>query len=126
MSSDEGKTASDVETLARGGSIESGSLASRAPRGSGLTSEQQVTDQERMRLRWQCRRGMLELDLLLNRFLDSGYAALDGQGRADFVRLLGYSDQILQDWLVGQAVPADPALCRLITAIQHAMRAREP
>ncbi|NEX18117.1 MAG: succinate dehydrogenase assembly factor 2 [Halochromatium sp.] len=64
---------------------------------------------------------MLELDLLLNRFLDHRYAELNPAGRADFERLLGYQDQILQDWLLGQAVPADPALSALVAAIQAAM-----
>ena len=45
-------------------------------------------------LRWQCRRGMLELDLLFSRFLDIGYADLTDDERADFVRLLGYQDLI--------------------------------
>lgn len=74
------------------------------------------------RLRWQCRRGMLELDLLLNRFLETGFAVLDDAGRADFVRLLGYQDQIIYDWLMGQAVPADAALRRLVGQIRAAMR----
>jgi antitoxin CptB len=74
------------------------------------------------RLRWQCRRGMLELDLLLNRFLEVGFADLDEASRADFVRLLGYQDQIIYDWLMGQAVPADAALRRLLAAIRAAMR----
>jgi antitoxin CptB len=77
---------------------------------------------EATRLRWQCRRGMLELDLLLNRFLETGFLALDATGRADFVRLLGYQDQIIHDWLMGQAVPADAALRRLVVQIRAAMR----
>ena len=48
-------------------------------------------EKEIERLRWQCRRGMLELDLLLNRFLESAYADLSVQQRTDFVRLLGAS-----------------------------------
>ncbi|NBC15192.1 MAG: succinate dehydrogenase assembly factor 2 [Gammaproteobacteria bacterium] len=78
------------------------------------------------RLRWQCRRGMLELDLLLSRFLETGFAALDAAGRADFVRLLGYQDQILHDWLMGQAVPADAAMRRLVGQIRAAMRDDAP
>jgi antitoxin CptB len=73
------------------------------------------------RLRWQCRRGMLELDLLLSRFLETGFARLDATGRADFVRLLGYQDQIIHDWLMGRAVPADAALRRLVAEIHAAM-----
>lgn len=75
------------------------------------------------RLRWQCRRGMLELDLLLNRFLDQRYAELDPAGRADFERLLGYQDQILYDWLIGQAIPADARLSDLVAGIRDTMLA---
>jgi antitoxin CptB len=73
------------------------------------------------RLRWQCRRGMLELDLLLSRFLETGFARLNATGCADFVRLLGYQDQIIHDWLMGRAVPADAALRRLVAEIRSAM-----
>ncbi len=82
----------------------------------------QEAGREAARLRWQCRRGMLELDLLLNRFLETGFPALDAAGRADFVRLLGYQDQIIHDWLMGQAVPADAAMRRLVGEIRAAMR----
>jgi antitoxin CptB len=78
-------------------------------------------DAELSRLRWQCRRGMLELDLLLNRFLDAGFGQLDAPARADFVRLLGYQDQIIHDWLMGRAVPADAALRRLVGQVRAAM-----
>ena len=80
------------------------------------------TEREIQRLRWQCRRGMLELDLLLNHFLDQGYAELDRDGRQAFERLLGMQDQILQDWLFGQAVPADAEIGALISRIQTAIR----
>ena len=79
-------------------------------------------EKEIERLRWQCRRGMLELDLLLNRFLESAYADLSVQQRTDFVRLLGYQDQIIYDWLMSQAVPADPDLRDLVARIQAAMQ----
>ena len=80
------------------------------------------TEKEIERLRWQCRRGMLELDLLLNRFLEIAYASLSTQQRIEFVRLLGYQDQIIYDWLMSQAVPADPALRDLVARIQAAMQ----
>ncbi|MBK1619142.1 hypothetical protein CKO42_12000 [Lamprobacter modestohalophilus] len=99
-----------------------GSAASLAQRRAGsFQAEALGLERQIQRLRWQCRRGMLELDLLLNRFLDQRYAELDSAGSADFERLLGYQDQILQDWLLGQAVPADPALSRLVAAIQDCM-----
>jgi antitoxin CptB len=80
------------------------------------------SDADLQRLRWQCRRGMLELDLLLARFLETGYAALDAEGRAAFERLLGYQDQILFDWLMGHAVAADAELRVLVPHIRAAGR----
>ena len=59
---------------------------------------------------------MLELDLLLNRFLDSGYTDLGVAERADFNRLLAYQDQVLHDWFMGHAVPADAAIRDLVAA----------
>lgn len=58
-----------------------------------------MPDAEFNRLRWQCRRGMLELDLLLEGFLNSHFAILDGRLRKDFSALLGLPDQTLQQWL---------------------------
>ena len=77
-------------------------------------------DLAQQRLRWQCRRGMLELDLLLDRFLDVAYADLDAAGRRDFERFLGFEDQIIHDWLMGQSVPADAALRALVARIRGA------
>ena len=54
-----------------------------------------TTEQERYRrLRWQCRRGMLELDLLLSRFLDAAYADLTKQQRRDFVHRRAHSGHV--------------------------------
>jgi len=52
------------------------------------------------RLRWQCRRGLLELDLALQAFLDRGYAVLTPCERAAFRRLLDIPDVQLQAWLL--------------------------
>ena len=59
------------------------------------------------RLRWHCHRGTKELDVLLERFLDSGYPALGAEGRAAFERLLEQEDHRLQAWLLGEARPTD-------------------
>lgn len=88
---------------------------------TALDSGKPDDDRERLRLRWQCRRGMLELDLLLNRFLDAGFSDLDPAQRAAFNRLLAYQDQILYDWLMGHAVPADPGSRELVPRIRAAM-----
>lgn len=71
------------------------------------------------RLRWQCRRGMLELDLLLEGFLEHQYPTLDASGRQAFGRMLEFPDQLLLEWLTGKIVPADPELRRLVQAIRR-------
>jgi antitoxin CptB len=53
------------------------------------------------RLRWQCRRGTKELDLLLQRYLDSGYLLADDEEKALFVELLGLEDDELIGVLMG-------------------------
>ena len=40
------------------------------------------------RVRWHCRRGMLELDLVLKRFLEQHFAGLSPLQHAAFKRLL--------------------------------------
>jgi antitoxin CptB len=58
------------------------------------------------RVRWRCRRGLLELDLILARFLDRHYAGLDAGQRQAFDRLLEAPDNDLLDLAMGR-VEAD-------------------
>jgi antitoxin CptB len=69
-------------------------------------------------MRWKCRRGMLELDLLLRGFLDSGYGALEEPDRRCFDRILDYPDAVLLEWLMGRIRPADKDVARLIEKIR--------
>jgi len=77
----------------------------------------------RDRLRWACRRGMLELDLLLVRFLEHGHAQLDAAGQAAFERLLDYPDHALHALLMGEMQSADRELSNVIEAIRRAQTA---
>jgi antitoxin CptB len=54
------------------------------------------------RLRWQCRRGTKELDLLLQRYLDSRYLVADDEEKALFVELLKLEDDELVAVLMGE------------------------
>jgi antitoxin CptB len=60
---------------------------------------------ERRRLRWQCRRGLLELDLLLLRFLEERYPGQPAEQQDAFRRLLAQPDQALLGWIQGQQEP---------------------
>lgn len=73
---------------------------------------------EMSRLRWRCRRGMRELDLLLEHFLAGGYGALDDVGRQRFEELLGEQDDVLFGWFYQGEVPADAEMARLVEQIR--------
>lgn len=55
------------------------------------------------RVRWHCRRGLLELDLILARFLERCYPGLTGEQRAVFEALLETPDNDLLDLAMGRA-----------------------
>ena len=70
------------------------------------------------RLRWKCRRGMREMDILMTRFLERGYAQLDELGQQAFERLLDAPDQDILVWLWSDALPDDPELAQLIVRMR--------
>ena len=72
------------------------------------------------RLRWKCRRGMLELDLLLGGFLDTAFEMLDTTQQQQFDRLLDYPDAVLLEWLMGRIQPADKDVAKLVQQIRSA------
>ncbi len=68
--------------------------------------------------RWQCRRGMLELDLLLNNFVDKKIDALSMEQKQTFEQLLSYPDQTLLDLLLGNSVSSDSSISAIVRQIQ--------
>jgi antitoxin CptB len=68
------------------------------------------------RIRWQCRRGLLEMDLILQRFLAEDFDSLTPDELILFKELLGEVDTVLLAWVMGQeAAPKryDPVIRRL-------------
>jgi antitoxin CptB len=82
-----------------------------------------LQDEEIRRLRWQCRRGMLELDVALLRFLDEDYSSLDTLEQATFSRLLEAQDQTLHGWLMGRDQPEEADVQQLVARIRAFGRA---
>lgn len=72
------------------------------------------------RLRWQCRRGMRELDLLLLRFIERGCDGLDRDGIVAFERLLECPDALLLEWLLGRQIPSDKEVADVVRRIRSA------
>ena len=61
---------------------------------------------EHDRIRWRCRRGLLELDLILERFLADRLAGLDAEQLRSFTELLDETDNDLFDMAMGRQEPA--------------------
>jgi antitoxin CptB len=58
------------------------------------------------RVKWRCRRGLLELDLVLKGFLERRYDQLGPEERRLFAELLEQPDNDLLDLALGRAEPA--------------------
>ena len=71
------------------------------------------------KLKWQCRRGMRELDFLLTRFLDTKYDYVSSEQKLAFHRLLDLSDPELNSFLLVGLVPEDPIMEELVNNIIH-------
>ena len=84
-------------------------------------------DAEARRLLWRCRRGMKELDVLLERYVRSWLPSASADERRTLVELLELPDPLLADYLLGHATATDPALASLVAAIRdpHATQAWE-
>lgn len=68
-------------------------------------------------LRWSCRRGMLELDLILSDFIEKQYFRLSLTEKKNFQDLLLCTDVELIDWLLNGKLPA-PAFSSIVQKIQ--------
>ncbi|WP_299180507.1 succinate dehydrogenase assembly factor 2 [uncultured Neptuniibacter sp.] len=75
------------------------------------------TEEDIRRLKWQSRRGMLELDVLFVPFVDEAFSELDQEDQKRFVKLLDEEDQDLFLWLMEREVPQDPDLQRIVRII---------
>lgn len=82
----------------------------------------QLTDTKR--LRWACRRGMLELDLILLPFFEQHFAQLSIEQQTAFIELLSCTDQELYTWLLGYEIPSDATLQAIVENVRatHALK----
>mgnify|MGYP005863528335 CR=1 FL=1 len=73
---------------------------------------------ERNQLFWASRRGMLELDLVLQPFLDDIYPTLDIEDKERYQKLLECEDQDLFGWFLRREIPKDPDLQKIVQIIR--------
>ena len=72
----------------------------------------------RDRLMWKCRRGLLELDLVLTRFLGRQVPGLTSAELAAFDELLDYPDTELWDVVSGRSERFDPRLGGIVSLLR--------
>ena len=70
------------------------------------------------RIRWDCRRGMLELDLVLNRFVDKRLDKLNAAQTAAFRQLLEYPDNELLDLIMQRAEVDDEGVRAVLELVR--------
>ena len=73
--------------------------------------------QEIGRLRWRCRRGMRELDVLLTRYVDEHYGRASSEDQEAFRTLLDSPDPLIHAYCLGREVPPTRVLASLIGVI---------
>lgn len=76
------------------------------------------------RLQWACRRGMLELDVLLSNFLNEAYSSLSLVDKQRFVKLLSFPDPDIFAWLMGHGQPDDEDMILITERMRQHARSR--
>ena len=72
------------------------------------------------RLKWRSRRGLLELDLVFERFWARAGLEMDEADAAELERLLRLPDNDLLDLVMGRAAAADSAQARVVEQLRAA------
>ena len=76
------------------------------------------TSIRKAKIKWQCRRGMLELDLVLMRFIDIALEQLTDKELNAFELILNEPDPVLYSWLMGSTAPDDGELRTIVELIK--------
>jgi antitoxin CptB len=89
-----------------------------------MTITHQADPVKRARLRWRARRGLLENDLILTRFLDVHEASLSDEEVDAFSRLMELSDSVLMELIMARKEPVAevdlPSVNALLKRIRNA------
>lgn len=76
------------------------------------------------RLKWACRRGMLELDVLFLPFVEQAFDKLSYAEKEVFERLLECDDPDLFAWFMGHQTCKDPEFAHMINTVRTSIKIR--
>lgn len=75
-------------------------------------------DEQIGKLRWRCRRGMKELDLLTLGYLEQHYPGAAAEDQQAFADLLELQDPLLMSYMVGRETPTDAVTARVVSVMR--------
>jgi len=81
---------------------------------------------ERSRLLWRCRRGIREMDLLLQQFVERYYPDLEPEAQQQFEAFLEETDMDILAWIMDRAEPGNPAYRTFIRQLQQINATQAP
>ena len=74
---------------------------------------------KKSRLLWQCRRGIKEMDIIFQDFINHSYDQLTDDEKNAFSRLLDEQDLDILNWIMGKDKPYDNELVNVINIIRE-------
>ncbi|MEE8281410.1 MAG: succinate dehydrogenase assembly factor 2 [Gammaproteobacteria bacterium] len=86
---------------------------------TAIESNFDSSNAELSRLKWRCRRGMRELDVLLERFLERQYSVASSEIQLAFARLLSLPDPEIFALILGRQITENPELRDVIQRLRH-------
>lgn len=78
-----------------------------------------IDSARRAKLTWQCRRGMLELDLILNPFVHNHLDLLNEAQLQTFEAMLNQADPVLYSWLMDSSDPDNKEMFDLVELVRR-------
>ncbi|MCP5014380.1 MAG: succinate dehydrogenase assembly factor 2 [Ketobacter sp.] len=81
-------------------------------------SNQNLSQEEHVRrLRWQCRRGIKEVEVLLLPFFEERYPELSADDKLLFEKLLDQHDVEMFEWFTHRSRPEQPDLAHIVAMV---------
>ena len=74
--------------------------------------------EKKSRILWRCRRGIKEMDIVLQDFIKDSYDELNNENKSAFSKLLDEQDLDILNWILGKDKPEDTELIEIIKKIR--------